>query len=53
MAKLIKTIKGVPAGEIHPREIAAGEECPENLVDYAKSINALEVKVSKKEFKAK
>ncbi len=40
--KLTKTIKGVPAGEIHPREIPAGEECPENLVSYAQDIGALE-----------
>ncbi|WP_313349794.1 hypothetical protein [Paracoccus sp. (in: a-proteobacteria)] len=41
MAKLTKSIFGVPRGEIYPREIPAGEECPENLCDYAASLGAL------------
>lgn len=40
--KLITTITGVPDGEIYPREIEAGEECPENLLAYAESLGALE-----------
>lgn len=42
MAKLTKAITGVPDGEIYPREIPAGDECPPALVDYAASIGALE-----------
>jgi hypothetical protein len=41
MAILKKTITGVPDGEIYPREIKAGSDCPENLVAYAQSIGAL------------
>ena len=44
MAKLNKPIIGVPDGEIYPREILAGDECPENLMAYAESLGALEVK---------
>lgn len=42
MAKLTKPIFGVPDGEIYPRDIAAGEDCPANLEDYAISEGALE-----------
>lgn len=35
MAKLTNTIFGVPDGEIYPRDIAAGEDCPPNLEAYA------------------
>lgn len=42
MAKLKNSIRGVPTGEIYPREIPAGEECPENLLPYAREIGALE-----------
>lgn len=41
MKTLIKTITGVPDGEIYPRKIAAGEECPPALVTYARSVGAL------------
>lgn len=41
--KLITAITGVPDGEIYPREIEAGEECPENLLAYAESIGAIEI----------
>lgn len=46
MAKLIKSIFGVPAGKIYPRTIAEGEDCPDNLQAYASSIGALEVEDS-------
>ena len=39
---LAKPITGVPDGEIYPREIEAGEECPANLVAYAASIGAFD-----------
>ncbi|MCB5412255.1 hypothetical protein [Pseudogemmobacter faecipullorum] len=42
MAKLTKTIIGVPSGEIYPREIPVGEECPENLLTHARASGALE-----------
>lgn len=48
MAKLSKPIIGVPDGEIYPREIPAGEDCPENLVAYAEGLGALETKAQKK-----
>ena len=48
MSKLKKPIIGVPDGEIYPREILAGDECPENLLAYAESLGALEVKGQKK-----
>lgn len=42
MAKLTKAIIGVPDGEVYPREIPAGVDCPAELADYAASIGALE-----------
>lgn len=48
MSKLKTPIFGVPDGEIYPREIPAGEDCPENLVDYAEGLGALEAKPLKK-----
>jgi len=41
MPKLTKPIVGVPDGEIYPREIPAGEECPPQLEAYAREIGAL------------
>ena len=38
MPKLTKSIFGVPDGEIYPREIPAGEECPPGLEGYAAEI---------------
>ena len=46
--KLTKTIHGVPDGEVYPRDIPAGEDCPVGLVAYAASIGALDVKAAKK-----
>ena len=46
--KLKSPIFGVPDGEIYPREIPAGEECPANLEAYAAEIGALESKAAKK-----
>lgn len=46
--KLKKAITGVPDGEIYPREIPAGEECPPGLEAYAAEIGALEIKAAKK-----
>ncbi len=42
MAKLTKPIFGVPDGEIHPREVAKGEDCPPQLLAYARSLGAVE-----------
>jgi hypothetical protein len=42
MAKLIKSIFGVVDGEIHPRQIEAGEDCPIGLEVYAQSLDALD-----------
>lgn len=41
MAVLTKTITGVVAGEVYPREIAAGQECPAELEDAARTLGAL------------
>ena len=51
MTKLTKAIYGVPAGDIYPRHIEEGEECPENLIDYAKSEGALADKPKKAQAK--
>ena len=48
MAKLTKAIFGVVAGEVYPREINAGEECPPELEAAAVEAGALEVKAQKK-----
>lgn len=48
MAKLTKPIFGVPDGEIYPREIPEGEDCPIGLVGYAESVGAIEAKAAKK-----
>lgn len=49
MAKLTKTIFGVPQREVYPRDIPAGEDCPPGLEAYAASLGALgENKAAKK-----
>lgn len=49
MAKLTKSLFGAPNGEIYPREIPAGEECPPELEDAAREAGALtETKASRK-----
>lgn len=40
--KLIKTIRGVPEGEIYPVEYAAGEDCPSWLLPAARDLGAVE-----------
>lgn len=40
--KLTKDIYGVPDGEIYPRVIEAGQECPDNLAAYAEGEGAIE-----------
>lgn len=42
MAKLIKDFECVPAGEIYPVTIPAGEECPPELEAAALELGALE-----------
>lgn len=42
MAKLTKTIFGVPDGEFYPRDIEADADCPPNLEAYAASIGAID-----------
>lgn len=49
MAKLTKPLFGAPNGEIYPRWIEAGEECPPELEGAAREIGALsEVKAARK-----
>lgn len=40
--KLIKAIRGVKTGEIYPTDLAAGDECPEELLAAARELGALE-----------
>lgn len=40
--KLIKPFKGVPQGEIYPRQFVAGDECPSELEAGARELGALE-----------
>jgi len=47
MAKFTKPFKGVPKGEIYPKEYAVGDECPAELEDGARSLKALEKTASK------
>jgi hypothetical protein len=49
MTKLTKPLFGVPQGEIYPRWLDAGDECPENLLPAAREAGALgENKAAKK-----
>ncbi|WP_164242313.1 hypothetical protein ACL5HQ_13710 [Stenotrophomonas maltophilia] len=41
MAKLIKSFRGVPEGEIYPVQFAAGDDCPPELEAGALSVGAL------------
>jgi hypothetical protein len=42
MPKLKKPVFGVPAGDVYPREIPAGEECPPELEGAARALGALD-----------
>lgn len=42
MAKLTKDLYGAANGEVYPRIYAAGEDCPPELEDAAREIDALE-----------
>jgi len=49
--KLIKDVEGVVAGEIYPRVIEAGADCPQELEAAAIALGAVdpaEVKAAKK-----
>lgn len=48
MTKLAKDFYGVPTGEIFPRTIKAGEECPANLENAAGKAGALDIPEKKK-----
>lgn len=43
MAKFSKAFSGVPEGWIYPVDYVAGDECPEELEDAARSVDAIEV----------
>ena len=45
MAKLIKPLFAAPNGEVYPRTIPEGEECPPELEHAAREAGALEVPV--------
>lgn len=42
--KFSKPFYGVKDGEIYPTQFQAGDECPEELLDAAKEVGAVEVK---------
>ncbi|MBW0450848.1 hypothetical protein [Paraburkholderia phenoliruptrix] len=42
MPKFIKPFRGVPEGEIYPKQFEAGDECPPELEDGARAMKALE-----------
>ncbi|PRC93082.1 hypothetical protein [Solimicrobium silvestre] len=46
--KLTKPFLGVPDGQIYPVEYQAGDECPPELIEAAKSLGAIEDKVEAK-----
>lgn len=48
MAKLIKPFRGVPNGEIYPKQYEAGDECPQELEAGAAELGALEDSEEKK-----
>ena len=42
MPKFIKPFRGVPDGEIYPKQFEEGDECPSELEAGAKEVGALE-----------
>jgi hypothetical protein len=46
--KLTKEFRCVPPGEIYPRELAAGEECPAEFEESARALGCLEAVEPKK-----
>lgn len=53
MAKLTKPFRGVPAGEIYPKEYKPGDECPRELEAAARALGALHIEQPKPKGKAK
>ena len=53
MPKFIKPFRGVPDGEIYPKQFEAGEECPSELEAGARELGALEGSEDKKAAAAK
>ena len=48
MAKLTKDITGCSGGEIYPQVYKAGTECPDDLVEAAAELGALDKKTAAK-----
>lgn len=48
MAKLTKDITGCSGGEIYPQTYKAGTECPDDLVEAAAELGALDKKTAAK-----
>jgi len=48
MPKFTKPFKGVPQGEIYPKEFKSGDECPSELEAAAREKDALEGSPAKK-----
>lgn len=53
MPKFIKPFRGVPDGEIYPKQFEAGDECPSELEAGARELGALEGSEDKKAAAAK
>lgn len=51
--KFTKTFKGVPDGDIYPVEYQPGDECPPELEQAARELEALDGKAEPKTPKAK
>lgn len=49
--KFSKPFRGVKNGEIYPTQFQAGDECPQELLDAAKSVGAVEVKPASRKVK--
>ncbi|MBK1780565.1 hypothetical protein JHL22_04985 [Advenella sp. WQ 585] len=44
MMKFIKPFKGCKQGDLYPTQFVEGDECPDELLDAAKEVGAVDVK---------
>lgn len=49
--KFIKPFYGVKDGEIYPTQFQAGDECPDELLDAAKEVGAVDVRPAPRKVK--
>lgn len=52
MVKLIKDLMGCSGAELYPRNYASGTECPDDLIDAAIEVGAVDGKAAKAAAKA-